>query len=103
LTRSLEELFGKHTSYEVPHGTSSLLGPNILKTVFSNTFKPCHFLSVRHPYKKETATNIDLCILTLTAMLCGPCLHGTARPRVSDEGNRLQIWRVAPNILNKQS
>jgi hypothetical protein len=30
-------------------------------------------------------------------------LHGMARPRVADGGVGLQIWRVAANILNKQS
>ncbi|KAJ4444661.1 hypothetical protein ANN_06458 [Periplaneta americana] len=28
--------------------------------------------------------------------------HGMARPQVANRGNRLQIWRVAANILNKQ-
>jgi hypothetical protein len=32
-----------------------------------------------------------------------PCHHGTARPQVADGGDGLQIWRVATNILNKQS
>jgi hypothetical protein len=37
-------------------------------------------------------------------MLSGvPCNHGMARPRVADIGDGLQIWRVAANILNKQS
>jgi hypothetical protein len=31
------------------------------------------------------------------------CHHGTARPQVADGGDGLQIWRVAANILNKQS
>jgi hypothetical protein len=31
------------------------------------------------------------------------CHHGMARPQVADEGDVLQIWRVAANILNKQS
>jgi hypothetical protein len=31
------------------------------------------------------------------------CHHGVARPQVADGGNGLQIWRVAANILNKQS
>jgi hypothetical protein len=31
-----------------------------------------------------------------------PCHHGMARPQVADEGDGLQIWRVAANILNKQ-
>jgi hypothetical protein len=32
-----------------------------------------------------------------------PCHHGMARPQVSDGGYDLQIWRVAANILDKQS
>jgi hypothetical protein len=31
------------------------------------------------------------------------CHHGMARPRVADRGGGLQIWKVAANILNKQS
>jgi hypothetical protein len=37
-------------------------------------------------------------------MLSGvPCHHGMARPQVADRGDGLHIWRVAANILNKQS
>jgi hypothetical protein len=32
-----------------------------------------------------------------------PCHHYMARPQVADEGDVLQVWRVAANILNKQS
>jgi hypothetical protein len=32
-----------------------------------------------------------------------PCHHGMARPQVVDEGDGLQIWSIAANILNKQS
>jgi hypothetical protein len=32
-----------------------------------------------------------------------PCHHGMARPQVPDEGDDLQIWRVAAIKLNKQS
>ena len=32
-----------------------------------------------------------------------PVSHGMARPQVADRGNGLQIWRVAANMLNKQS
>jgi hypothetical protein len=35
--------------------------------------------------------------------LSGPLHHGMARPQVPDGGLCLQIWRVATNILNKQS
>jgi hypothetical protein len=31
------------------------------------------------------------------------CCHGMARPQVADKGDGFQIWRVAANILNKQS
>jgi hypothetical protein len=32
-----------------------------------------------------------------------PCHHGMARPLVADGGDGLQLWRVAANILDKQS
>jgi hypothetical protein len=32
-----------------------------------------------------------------------PCHHGMACPQVADGGDSLQIFRVAANILNKQS
>jgi hypothetical protein len=31
------------------------------------------------------------------------CHNGMARPQVADGGDGLQTWRVAANILNKQS
>jgi len=34
--------------------------------------------------------------------LVGPCHDGTAHPQVAD-GGRPPIWRVAANIMNKQS
>jgi hypothetical protein len=33
----------------------------------------------------------------------GPCHHGMARPRFANGGYGLQIWRVAANILKKES
>jgi hypothetical protein len=33
----------------------------------------------------------------------GPCKNIMARPQVAGRGDGLQIWRVAANILNKQS
>jgi len=33
----------------------------------------------------------------------GLCNHGMAHPRVADGGDGLQTWRVAANILSKQS
>jgi hypothetical protein len=38
-----------------------------------------------------------------TSMKWVHCHHGMARPRVADREDGLQIWRVAANILNKQS
>jgi hypothetical protein len=32
-----------------------------------------------------------------------PCHHGMARPQVADGGDFLQVWRLAANMLNKQS
>ena len=31
------------------------------------------------------------------------CNHGMARPEVADGADVLQIWKVAVNLLNKQS
>jgi hypothetical protein len=35
--------------------------------------------------------------------LLGPCHHGMARPWVANGGDSRHIWKVASNILNKQS
>jgi hypothetical protein len=32
-----------------------------------------------------------------------PCHHGMARRQVADGRDALQLWKVAANILNKQS
>jgi hypothetical protein len=32
-----------------------------------------------------------------------PCHHVMARPQAADGGGSLQLWRIAANILNKQS
>jgi hypothetical protein len=37
------------------------------------------------------------------SVTCVPYRHDMARPQVADGGDGLQIWRVATNILNKQS
>jgi hypothetical protein len=39
----------------------------------------------------------------LTVFKWVPCHHGMAHSQVEDVGDGLQIWRVAANILNKQS
>jgi hypothetical protein len=45
------------------------------------------------------------CRITNIIRMCVwvPYHHGMARPQVADGGDGLQIWRVAANILNKQS
>jgi hypothetical protein len=40
---------------------------------------------------------------TLNHVRWVPCHYGMARPQVADGGDALQFWRVAANILNKQS
>jgi hypothetical protein len=53
---------------------------------------PLHIVCWPNP----TQTNLSHVIWVL-------CHNGMARPKVVDGGNGLQIWRVAANILNKQS
>jgi len=38
-----------------------------------------------------------------TPCYAGSCNHGIAHPQVADGGDGLYIWRVAANILGKQS
>jgi hypothetical protein len=45
----------------------------------------------------------SICRIQMTHVKWVPCHHGKARPQVADGGDSLQIWRVAANILNKQS
>jgi hypothetical protein len=47
-------------------------------------------------------SNISICVLPFYVRWV-PRHHGMARPQVADGGDDLQIWRVAANILNKQS
>jgi hypothetical protein len=42
-------------------------------------------------------------VLQLSHVKWVHCHYSMARPRVADRGYGLQIWRVAANILNKQS
>jgi hypothetical protein len=42
-------------------------------------------------------------VFVLAHVCLFPCHHGMARPQVAEGGDGLQIWRVAENILNKQS
>jgi hypothetical protein len=46
---------------------------------------------------------IDKCKIQHPPCYVGPCYNGVGRPRVGDGGNCLQMWRVASNLLNKQS
>jgi hypothetical protein len=46
---------------------------------------------------------IILIMIIITHVMWAPCHHDMARPQVADGGDGLQIWRVAANILNKQS
>jgi hypothetical protein len=52
----------------------------------------------RHDYRDESR-----CLNIMYHVRWVPCHHGMARPQVADGGNGLQLWRVAANILNKQS
>jgi hypothetical protein len=45
----------------------------------------------------------DTSTITRIPYFLGPCHHGTARPGVPDGGDRLQIWMVSENILDKRS
>jgi hypothetical protein len=38
-----------------------------------------------------------------SCLICVSCHYGTGRPQVEDGGDDPQMWRVAANILNKQS
>jgi hypothetical protein len=49
----------------------------------------------------EQISNI-LVIVSASPCYVSPCLHGLVHPWVADGGERLQIWRVAANIWNKQ-
>jgi hypothetical protein len=44
-----------------------------------------------------------LCYMKPSHVRWVPCHHGMVCPQVADGGNTLQVWRVAANILNKQS
>jgi len=40
---------------------------------------------------------------TFVLNVCGSCHHGMARPQVAAGGDILQMWRVAANVMSKQS
>jgi hypothetical protein len=41
--------------------------------------------------------------MDVIGFVCVSLGSSMARPQVADGGNTLQVWRVAANILNKQS
>jgi hypothetical protein len=45
----------------------------------------------------------EVALVSLSHVRWVPYHHGMARPKVADGGESLQIWRVAANMLNKQS
>jgi hypothetical protein len=65
----------------------------------------------QHTSKESTAlrtlsvvlSNVVVIIINFDVIGCVSCHHGMARPQVADGGHSLQFWRVAANILNKQS
>jgi hypothetical protein len=48
-------------------------------------------------------SNIHFPVIWKCHVSWAPLHHGMARPQVADGGDGLRIWRVAANILNKQS
>jgi hypothetical protein len=53
-------------------------------------------------YKNESVMYNNLCGVRGHVKWV-PCHHNMVRRQVADGGDGLQIWRVAANILNKQS
>jgi hypothetical protein len=47
--------------------------------------------------------NYKFCNNLITHVKWVHCHHGMTRPQVADGEDGLQIWRVAANVLNKQS
>jgi hypothetical protein len=86
------------------------------------TFSPtsCHSISSAQIFSSATlfSKTLDLCSPLMSEtkfhihtepqaklLFCRwvPCHHGMAGPQVADGRDALQVWRVAANILNKQS
>jgi hypothetical protein len=87
---------------------SSLFRPKILRsTLFSNTLSLCSSINVRdqvsYPYRATGQTLVLNILIFYVYVMWVPCHHGMVRHQVGDGGTGLQIWRVAANILNKQS
>jgi hypothetical protein len=72
------------SSYKNSHNTSNLVVAHLLANTDLGISAPTS-------YTKEFLSSQRV-----------PCHQGVARPQVAD-GDGIQIWRVAANILNKQS
>jgi hypothetical protein len=51
----------------------------------------------------ENYCNVSLIVFMFGHVSWVPCHHDMGRPQFADGGEGLDIWRVAANILNKQS
>jgi hypothetical protein len=59
------------------------------------------YLPITHPMYIQSLREVVLpSIQNIRWVLCH---HGMAHPQVADGGEGLQTWRVAANILNKQT
>ncbi|KAJ4432011.1 hypothetical protein ANN_20625 [Periplaneta americana] len=64
------------------------------------------YYSIKRMLRVISPLNIKTIIIIIIInfpCIVGPYHHGMARPQVTDRGDGLQIWRVAVNILNRQS
>jgi hypothetical protein len=43
------------------------------------------------------------CLVLIHQVRWVPCHHGMTRPKAADGGDAFQFWRVAANVLKKQS
>jgi hypothetical protein len=113
-TRSYNPNFLLKITYGTWNGRFSLTIPFPASGNKPCAFHKSRFLSYFPCFEKWmeaceiTLLSVYPCILYFwssmrsVSMLSG-CHHGMARPQVADGGDALQIWRVAENILNKQS
>jgi hypothetical protein len=82
--------------------------PAILSTVLNSTARMFLFIGTTHVTLKRTRTRTDtqgnvVTIGITSAIKWVVCHYGAARPQVADKGGGFQIWKVAANIVNKQS
>jgi hypothetical protein len=107
-------------SLHQPLVTSSLLRSNtLLHTFSSKMFSLCYSHNVTDQVHIHTKQHVKLRLIYFNLHLSRRkimdhmgvrlhvnwfhCHHGMARPQVADRGDCLQIWRVAVNMLNRQS